>query len=131
MSFHMYFKQARVVLYNLSKEKLVLKFDASASTNMNWFGLDRLQQSPWQNISTSPKNFFSIEGSCWSGTCRSFFINNKYGGCDVDAGWLMIGGSRGCSWENRFPGNSFQYSNVGTYVTWMQYGKVHVFILTK
>ena len=114
-----------MVLYTQNKEVLVLEFDASASDNTNWFSVDRLQLSPWQDISTASKNFFSITGWCGGEYCRSFFINHNYGGCDVDAGWLMIGGARNCVWENRFPGNSFQYSNVGRYVTWTQYGKVH------
>ncbi len=110
-----------MVLYTQNKEVLVLEFDAIASDNTNWFSFDRLQLSPWQDISTASKNFFSIAGSY----SRSFFINHKYGGCAVDAGWLMIGGARACEWEIRFPGNSFQYSNIGRYVTWIQYGKVH------
>ena len=108
-----------MVLYTDSNEKLVLIFDARATNNNNWFTEDHLMQSPWQDIFTSQKNFFSIAGD----HCRTFFVNHYYHDCSTDAGWLMIGGSCGCSWETRFSGNSFQYSKVGTYVTWTKYGK--------
>ena len=116
-----------MVLYTASNEKLVLKFDAHATNNNNWFDAEKLQESPWQDILKSFKNFFSIAGWCNApGHCRTFFINRQYGGCAVDAGWLMIGGiiDGGCAWESRFSGNSFQYSNIGTFVPWSKYGRV-------
>ena len=115
-----------MTLYTASNEKLVLRFDAHATNNTNWFDAEKLQQSPWQDMLTSSKNFFSIAGSCNAlGHCRTFFINRQYGGCTVDAGWLMIGGMIvTCAWESRFSGNSFQYSNIRTFVTWSKYGRV-------
>lgn len=114
-----------MVLYTESNEKLVLIFDARATNNKNWFSADHLRHSPWQDIFTASKNFFSIAGSCIGDHlhCRTFFINHQYYGCQADAGWLMIGGSGACPWEARFSGNSFQYSKVGTYVTWNTYGR--------
>ncbi|XP_028405285.1 uncharacterized protein LOC114527792 [Dendronephthya gigantea] len=113
--------EVRVVLYTQTKEHVVLKFNASGTNNMDWFSIDRLQEPPWQDIFSSPKNFFSIDGSCSKQVkhrCRSFFINSIYNHCLGDAGWLMIGGSTACPWETRFPGNSFQYSKSETNVTW-------------
>ena len=107
------------MLYTKGKQQLVLKFNASGSDNLNWFKEDRLRQSQWEDIFTTSKNFFSVTGSCsHTGHCRSFFINHGYGGCPNDAGWLMIGGLEACQWETRFPGNSFQYSKLGSYVVW-------------
>ena len=66
--------KARVVLYTEGREQLVLKFNASGSDNLNWFEEDKLRQSPWQDIFTTSKNFFSVTGSCsHTGHCRGFF----------------------------------------------------------
>ncbi|XP_028415343.1 uncharacterized protein LOC114538367 [Dendronephthya gigantea] len=117
--------KVRVVLYSQTKEKLVLSFNASGTNNMDWFSVDRLQQPPWQDIVSSPKNVFSIDGECLGNLCRSFFINSIYNGCPGDEGWFMVGSIARCAWEKRFPGNSFQYSkNDKTRVIWSQYDKV-------
>ena len=45
--------------------------------------------------SSFPGNYFSIAGHAH----RDFFINNNYGGCSVDSGWLVIVSGSYCNWE--------------------------------
>ena len=87
------------MLYSQSKEDLVLTFNAQNTNNTNWFAEANLQTSPWQDIYSINKNFFSLVGFCHSDRCRNFYINNKHGGCPSDTGWLCIGNLNGCDWE--------------------------------
>ena len=113
------------MLYNQSKEQLVLKFNAGGSDNTNWFSQSRLRQSPWEDLHPStPRNSFSIRGDCISHACRDFFINRLYVNCPGDKGWLMIGGRKDCDWEKRFPGNAFVYSKIGVAAVWNNAGKL-------
>ncbi|XP_028404030.1 uncharacterized protein LOC114526644 [Dendronephthya gigantea] len=116
--------EARVVLYNQTKELVVMKFNVIASNNTDWFSVHRLQQSPWKDIFSSPINIFGIDGWCIHTGCRSFFMNSYYNTCDYDVGWFYIGRSGVCVWDTRFPRNSIQYSNSNTSVTWNQMDKV-------
>ncbi|XP_028403779.1 uncharacterized protein LOC114526389 [Dendronephthya gigantea] len=116
--------EVRMVLYSQTKEQVVLKFNASGTSKMDWFRVHRLQHSPWQDVLSTTKDYFSINAFCSQGRCRSFYINRNHGGCENDAGWLMIGGLTGCGWENRFPENCFLYSNSGTYANWNHYDKI-------
>ncbi|XP_028396968.1 uncharacterized protein LOC114520831 [Dendronephthya gigantea] len=120
-------KEARVVLYKNGKEQLVLRFNASSSTYMNWFSHPRLLESPWNDLAGSTFNYFKIEGPCWNEECRDFHINFFYITCDYDVGWLAVssmGITDGCDWEKRFPGNSFIFSKIGKKVNYNQYDDV-------
>ncbi|KAL9952126.1 hypothetical protein ACROYT_G039335 [Oculina patagonica] len=109
--------QAKVVLYERGVAKKELVFDASGTDKLNWFTVDKMISSPWTDVKTEPRNYFSIHGWC-SGSCRSFFINRNYGGCGADAGWLISVGPF-CSWETS-PSrkNGVLYSKLSTYTNW-------------
>ena len=88
----------------------------------DWFSKARLVTSPWPDIATSPNNFFSIKGRCWSAlACRSFYINMKWGGCWRDTGWLMVSTHTGCHYEGSKTG--IWYSNKNTYAVWARSGE--------
>ncbi|XP_019635250.1 PREDICTED: uncharacterized protein LOC109478233 [Branchiostoma belcheri] len=92
-------QQVKVVLES-SSGNLELIFDGQNTDKFNWFTKSRLVSSPWNDIDTEPQNFFSIEGD--ASAKRSFYINRNYGGCPVDAGWLMVadeGPDGVCTWE--------------------------------
>lgn len=111
-------QQAKVVLYEGAVAKKELVFDASGTDKLNWFSVEKLTTSPWTDVNTEPRNFFSIQGGCDGGNCRSFFINRNYGGCDVDAGWLVTAGVW-CSWETNASHNKkVLYSKLSTYTNW-------------
>ncbi|CAH1246490.1 ADAMTS16 [Branchiostoma lanceolatum] len=83
-----------------SSGNVELIFDGQNTDKFNWFTKSRLVSSPWNDLDTEPQNFFSVEGD--SSAKRSFYINHNYGGCNVDAGWLMVadeGPDGVCSWE--------------------------------
>ena len=117
--------KARIALYSRGKEDLVLTFNAQNTNNTNWFTDANLQSSPWQDIRTiTNKNFFSLIGHSYSSIkFRNFYINYHYGGCEVDTGWLSIGNSIVCPWENKYKAPSFLYSNKTTAVKWNDYGE--------
>ena len=117
-------EQARVVLYKRENATIELKFDAQGSDKLNWFQKDNLTESPWNDIETESQNIFSIEHA---GSGRSFVINRNYGGCSVDAGWMIIT-SIHCDWENRFlselpNGHVVLYSNTTSYTGWNDHGE--------
>ena len=99
-----------------------LKFNTAGSDKLNWFSFPRLVDSPWTDIDTEPKNVFSIQGL----DGRNFFINRNYGGCNVDAGWLVVTSpDTHCNWETRFlpRKNVVIYSKLSGKTTWSDYSK--------
>ena len=99
-----------------------LKFNANGSDKLNWFSFSRLSQSPWSDIKSEPKNYFSIVGE--PSHDRRFFINRNYGGCSADAGWMLVSGSL-CSWASRFlpRKNVILYSKKTVYTNWNTYSE--------
>ena len=99
-----------------------LKFNAKGSDKLNWFSLSRLSQSPWSDIKSEPKNYFSIVGEPRHG--RHFFVNRNYGGCNVDSGWMLVSGPD-CTWETRFlpRKNIILYSKKTVYTSWNTYSE--------
>ena len=102
MNIHFLSSQARVVLYKRGNEEIVLRFNAANSNNKNWFAQARILESSWIDILTQKKNYFTIEGPFWKSGCRDFHINQFYGGCGADVGWLSIGNSAECKWKKDF-----------------------------
>lgn len=110
--------QAKVVLYTGAASQKELLFNAVGTDKLNWFSVDKLVSSSWTDIKSERRNFFSIQGGCSGGNCRSFFINRNYGGCGVDAGWLVTAGVW-CSWEtNADHTKRVLYSKLSTYTDW-------------
>ncbi|KAL9952121.1 hypothetical protein ACROYT_G039330 [Oculina patagonica] len=111
--------QAKVILYEGAVAKKELVFDASGTDKLNWFSVEKLTNSPWTDVKTEPRNYFSIRGDCSGANCRSFFINRNYDGCDVDAGWLVTAGGPWCSWETSASRRDrVLYSKLSTYTNW-------------
>ena len=100
-----------------------LKFNAKGSDKLNWFSFSRLSQSPWSDIKSEPKNYFSIVGE--PSHDRRFFINRNYGGCSADAGWMLVSGPVFCTWETRFlpRKNVILYSKKTVYTNWNTYSE--------
>ena len=102
-----------------------LKFNANGSDKLNWFSFSRLSQSPWSDIKSEPKNYFSIVGE--PSHDRRFFVNRNYGGCSADAGWMLVSGPSGpvCTWETRFlpRKNIILYSKKTVYTNWNTYNE--------
>ena len=116
--------QVKMVLYKQGKEKAVLRFNAANSTNINWFSEANVLESPWEDLLTATKNYFTIEGPSWDTGCRDFHINHAYGTCSTDSGWLSIGNNHGCDWETRFAfGLKLIYSKIATYANYNDYSK--------
>ena len=112
------FIQAKVVLYTGAASQKELLFNAVGTDKLNWFSVDKLVSSSWTDIKSERRNYFSIQGGCSGGNCRSFFINRNYGGCGVDAGWLVTA-SVWCSWEtNADHTKRVLYSKLSTYTNW-------------
>ena len=110
--------QARVALYKDSKHLISIIFNATESSNINWFAADHVLHSPWENLREDAHNHFSIIGG--TRDSRRFYIQHSHGGCSHDEGWLVIpsGKNRNCNWENRFPRNTPMFSTSPTYTNW-------------
>ena len=103
-----------------------LLFNATGTDKLNWFSAGKLISSSWPNIKTESTNYFSIQGDCHDGACRSFFINKSYAGCNSDFGWIVGATSNTwCSWETT-PANKFNvlYSKNPSYTNWNTAGKL-------
>ena len=119
-------KQAKVVVYKGQTPEKELLFDATGSDKLNWFSFDKLVTSSWTDISTEPRNYFSIQGGCDGPNCRAFFINRNYNGCSIDAGWLVFADAPWCQWENTAARrHHVLYSKRPTYSTWSSTGEQH------
>ena len=95
-----------------------LKFSAKGTDNQNWFDDSKLtQSSPWSDIKTESKNYFSVSGDTTKK--RHFFINRAYAGnCAGDTGWMVIAGG-GCDWERGHQHkNPILYSKLSKYTKW-------------
>ena len=113
-----------MVLYKQGEEKVVLRFNAANSTNINWFSEANVLESPWEDLLNTTKNYFTIEGPCFESGCRDFHINHAYGSCPNDFGWLSIGNHHGCDWESRFAfGVKLIYSKIATHTNYNNYSK--------
>ena len=113
-----------MVLYKRGIEEVALRFNAFNSNNKNWFSQANILESPWQDILTVKKNYFTLVGPCFGTTCRDFHINHAYGGCPKDDGWLSVGDNNGCEWEQRLPaGMKIVYSKIATHSNYNVYSK--------
>lgn len=112
--------QAKVIVYEGGVSKKELLFDATGTDKLNWFSEGKLISSSWTDIKTEPRNYFSIQGD----SPRNFYINRNYGGCHVDAGWLVAGAGIHCSWETSAARkNKVLYSKLDTYTSWSTDGE--------
>ena len=99
----MSFAAARVEVVTASVAVKALTFDVVGATTTNWFAPERVTQSPWTDLPTSPTyqngsgRFFSIQGT----NLRTWYINATWGGCPNDTGWMMVSNATTCYWEGR------------------------------
>ena len=100
-----------------------LVFGSINSTKTDWFTKDSLTSSPYSDIISSTQNYFSIRGDqrfrAENNIDRNFFINKNYGGCTVDAGWLVVisGKDDNCAWaQGEFI--SIKYARRTTVTAW-------------
>ena len=111
------------MLYEDGVEIRSLKFNTAGTTNLDWFSQENLGLSPWNDLKTASElQHFDIVGGTEK-VKRSFEISKNYGGCNIDAGWLVIPGQF-CEWEKRLPTPSIQYSKLQKSVLFSDYGKM-------
>ncbi|XP_070568448.1 uncharacterized protein [Ptychodera flava] len=109
--------EVKVALYTGGKEKASLLFNGISSDKESWFSNERLRSSPWDDLmDTKLENgkdgqYFSVAGD--DGINRHFYINNNYGGCGNDAGWLVVvdDGSTVCNWSEYADKPYFMYGS--------------------
>ncbi|KAK3699436.1 hypothetical protein QZH41_018599 [Actinostola sp. cb2023] len=103
-------KKVRVSLYRNTKEVLRLIFNGIGSDKINWFAFERVLSSPWTDLASQPKNYFTIAGHVTPAVARTFFINSMYTGCENDRGWMMLSEKPACDYEKRMVQFSIFYS---------------------
>lgn len=88
----------RVSMYNQGSEVAFIDFNAAGTTKSNFFSQANVTSSSWTNIGGG--NFFSIAGDDFYN--RNWFVENNYGGCGVDRGWMVVleNNSGPCNWDN-------------------------------
>ncbi|XP_070567176.1 uncharacterized protein [Ptychodera flava] len=109
--------EVKFALYTGGVEKASLLFNGIGSDKVNWFSTGRLRQSPWQDLMNTRLHngqdgqFFSVAGEITAS--RRFYINNNYGGCENDAGWLAVidDGHTVCAWSDSRPKPYFIYAS--------------------
>ena len=115
-----------MTLYEGGSSTKELMFDASGTNQFDWFSYEKLTSSPWSDLSSEPRNFFTIQGDCHADKhCRSFLISRQYAGCGSDTGWMTGTTGRWCSWEtNAARLNRVLYSKQSTYTNWNTNGEL-------
>ncbi|XP_038066815.1 uncharacterized protein LOC119736877 [Patiria miniata] len=132
-------RRVKLSLYEGARMTAELIFDGTGSDIKNWFTQTRLISSPWDDLksaaltgSVGSGQLFSIDGDDREVLDRRFFINNGYGGCEVDNGWLIVTESAAtgkCLWETdtaAHPYSIILYSATNQKVVWSQAGTVGI-----
>ncbi|PFX16194.1 hypothetical protein AWC38_SpisGene19540 [Stylophora pistillata] len=118
-------KEARVVLYQNNSEVLSITFNATGTNNINWFAMNQVIESPWTELASEPRNIFSNVGRNDSDG-RTFHINRNYGGCNNDAGWLLVTEGKPCEYDGKFSPIVIYYSKFDNYTNWNSQGDMTV-----
>jgi hypothetical protein len=114
-------RAVRIHFYIGGELRAFAKFSGNATNQTNWFVQSGLTSSSWTDLTTSNvTNFFSIAGDTHG---RRFFINQQYGGCTVDAGWMVVTSCiTCCPWDTPVtmttPTIRALYSNLPMVATW-------------
>ncbi|XP_076106159.1 uncharacterized protein LOC143074729 [Mytilus galloprovincialis] len=81
--------QVKVELFSNGKLGVEIYFDGHLSTNSNWFSMERLCYSSFNDLThTSISNIFSMDGD--QTVDRHFYISSSYGGCSEDTIWMVV-----------------------------------------
>jgi len=99
--------EVALVLYKNGVPAVYVVFNGNGSNNVNWFDNSRVIRTSFtdfevfKNSSCSEQYgcYFSLQGS--EGLDRRFYINYQFGGCDLDAGWIVAVEKMDCVWTRR------------------------------
>ena len=110
----------RAHVYKAGAIQKFWKFDGKMSTSISWFTNTKLISSSYMDLPAGPFNYFAILGDNANG--RNWFINRQYGGCGVDAGWLVLDTTPDpCTWEsnnNKVSPLRIVYAAGQTFASW-------------
>ncbi|XP_038065886.1 uncharacterized protein LOC119735979 [Patiria miniata] len=115
-------RRVKLSVGDFKGRRVDLIFDGTGTDIHNWFSQERLISSPWEDVESSTPNYFGVEGDTVED--RRFFINNNYGGCSIDQGWLVVTESNSgtdCEWERpseEHPYPIIHYSKSASKVVW-------------
>jgi len=114
--------EVRVSVVVAGKEVKFFRFDGTGSSIVNWFDASRILFSSYTDVGAMmTKNIFSIAGD--SSANREWFISRQYGGCEIDAGWLVADWAPDpCAWESAHAAMRVLYAPGMTSTTWLTGG---------
>ncbi|XP_071177358.1 fibropellin-3-like isoform X2 [Mytilus edulis] len=104
--------KVKVELVTNGKLDLALYFDGNVSTSYNWFSLERLRPSSFNDLTqTTTVNFFSMNGD--QTVDRHFYISSPYVSCLGDLFWMVVidtadANYRPCDYD-KLPGKEYPY----------------------
>ena len=93
----------RVSMWDNGSEVAFLEFAASGTTKNDFFDFANLTGSSWgASGPDGTENVFSIAGDATGSTNRNWFVNDSYGGCLADVGYMAVVGvgSGPCAWDD-------------------------------
>lgn len=105
--------EARLRIYNSGNEAAYVQYPGGGTNRINWLDINasRVVKSSWSDINSEPKNAIGID----TGN-RDWYLNRNFGGCPVDAGWLVVLDEPGvCSYELTGPFPRIIYSTSNKY----------------
>eukprot|EP00106_Octopus_bimaculoides_P020437 XP_014787879.1 PREDICTED: uncharacterized protein LOC106881875 isoform X2 [Octopus bimaculoides] len=120
--------EVKLVLYKNQAVVVTMVFDGRNTNLENWFSVENLRSSPWNDLSSlsygqsTPWNdktsgrIFSMKGFI---DLRRFYTSSSHGGCNVDKGWLTVNEVFDeCEWEksDHFP--RILYSEIKEATVW-------------
>ncbi|XP_060079355.1 uncharacterized protein LOC132558770 [Ylistrum balloti] len=114
--------EVKLELYKAGVRVVNIRFDGKGSNYIDWFGIDRLIDSGWETLTKHRTfNHFTLWGSEW----RRFLINQYYGGCPFDSGWMaVIESNRNmefCAWESSSIRPVFLFARGEDVTRWINY----------
>ncbi|CAC5382006.1 unnamed protein product [Mytilus coruscus] len=79
--------QVKVEIYKNGSVIAAFYFNGLGTNHFNWFSKENLLGTTYTDLTrSSTVNYFSIEGI----EERHFYINEHFGGCPADEGWLLV-----------------------------------------
>ena len=93
--------QVAFVVYRSGQRSAFVVFDGTGTDSQTWFSDTKVINSSWTDLTTTSKNYFSIQGDDKTHYTleRRFFMNNYYNGCSLDMGWFIAVDSYDtCTW---------------------------------
>ncbi|XP_060079353.1 uncharacterized protein LOC132558769 [Ylistrum balloti] len=114
--------EVKLELYQAGVTVVNIRFNGTGSNYTDWFSIDRLIDSSWDAMSKSRDfNHFTLLAT----EKRRFFINQNYGGCPNDVGWMAVidAGSNiaGCAWDSMLIRPAFLFAKGEDATRWMQF----------